>query len=151
MEKIMAVNAGSSSLKFQILEMPAETVLTEGLVEKIGLSDPGMVIKYYVDGKLVKEVISLDIKNHADAVKVVLDTLLAKNILKDLNELTGVGHRVLHGGMKFTDSVLIDEKNLEDIISLFPLGPLHMPANVTGIKACQAVLPHVPQVAVFDT
>ena len=151
MEKIMAVNAGSSSLKFQILEMPAETVLTEGLVEKIGLSDPGMVIKYYVDGKLVKEAISLNIKNHADAVKVVLDTLLEKNILKDLNELTGVGHRVLHGGMKFTDSVLIDEKNLEDIISLFPLGPLHMPANVTGIKACQAVLPHVPQVAVFDT
>ena len=151
MEKIMAVNAGSSSLKFQILEMPAETVLTEGLVEKIGLSDPGMVIKYYVDGKLVKEAISLDIKNHADAVKVVLDTLLAKNILKSLDELTGVGHRVLHGGMKFIDSVLIDEKNLEDIISLFPLGPLHMPANVTGIKACQKVLPNVPQVAVFDT
>ncbi len=151
MEKIMAVNAGSSSLKFQILEMPAETVLTEGLVEKIGLSDPGMVIKYYVDGKLVKEAISLDIQNHADAVKVVLDTLLAKNILKSLDELTGVGHRVLHGGMKFIDSVLIDEKNLEDIISLFPLGPLHMPANVTGIKACQKVLPNVPQVAVFDT
>ena len=151
MEKIMAVNAGSSSLKFQILEMPAETVLTEGLVEKIGLSDPGMVIKYYVDGKLVKEAISLDIENHADAVKVVLDTLLAKNILKSLDELTGVGHRVLHGGMKFIDSVLIDEKNLEDIISLFPLGPLHMPANVTGIKACQKVLPNVPQVAVFDT
>ena len=89
MEKIMAVNAGSSSLKFQILEFPAEEVITEGLFEKIGLDDPMFSIKHYVDGKFIKEVLQPDIKNHADAVKVLLDTLLEKHILGSLDELTG--------------------------------------------------------------
>ncbi len=151
MEKIMAVNAGSSSLKFQILEMPAEKVITEGLIEKIGLSDPAMKIKYFKDGKKVCEETALAIKNHADAVKVLLDTLLEKAILKSLNELTGVGHRVLHGGKKFTESVLINEDVINTIIEVSPLGPLHNPANVIGIKAFREVLPNVPQVAVFDT
>lgn len=151
MEKIMAVNAGSSSLKFQILEMPAEKVITEGLIEKIGLSDPAMTIKYTKNGELVKESSALSIKNHADAVKVLLDALLEKQILKDLNELTGVGHRVLHGGKKFTESVLVNDDVINTIIEVSPLGPLHNPANVTGIKAFREVLPNVPQVAVFDT
>ncbi len=151
MEKIMAVNAGSSSLKFQILEMPAEKVITEGLIEKIGLSDPAMKIKYFKDGKKVCEETALAIKNHADAVKVLLDTLLEKAILKSLNELTGVGHRVLHGGKKFTESVLINEDVINTIIEVSPLGPLHNPANVIGIKAFREVLPNVPQIAVFDT
>ena len=151
MEKIMAVNAGSSSLKFQILNMPAEEVISEGIVEKIGLSDPCMTIKYFVNGEKVKESFDLNIKNHADAVKVLLNTLLEKNILGSLEELTGVGHRVLHGGKKFTESILVDEEVINTIIEVSVLGPLHNPANVTGIKAFKEVLPNVPQVAVFDT
>ena len=151
MEKIMAVNAGSSSLKFQILEFPAEEVITEGLFEKIGLDDPMFSIKHYVDGKFIKEVLQPDIKNHADAVKVLLDTLLEKHILGSLDELTGVGHRVVHGGMKFTESTLITDEVINTIVELSVLAPLHNPANVTGIKAFKEVLPDVPQVAVFDT
>jgi len=151
MEKIMAVNAGSSSLKFQILEFPSEEVITEGLFEKIGLDDPMMSIKHYVDGKFIKETIQPDIKNHADAVKVLLDTLLEKHILGSLDELTGVGHRVVHGGMKFTESTLITDEVIDTIVELSVLAPLHNPANVTGIKAFKEVLPNVPQVAVFDT
>lgn len=151
MEKIMAVNAGSSSLKFQILEMPKEAVITEGIVEKIGLENPSMTIKYYKNNEYVKETANLNIKNHAEAVKVLLDILLEKQILKDLKELTGVGHRVLHGGKKFTESILVDEDVINTIIEVSDLGPLHNPANVTGIKAFKEVLPNVPQVAVFDT
>lgn len=152
MEKIMAVNAGSSSLKFQILNMPEETVISEGIVEKIGLSNPSMRIKYYDNqNNWVKEEMDLDIKNHAGAVKVLLSALLEKNILQSLSELTGVGHRVLHGGKKFTESILVNEDVINTIIEVSDLGPLHNPANVTGIKAFKEVLPNVPQVAVFDT
>lgn len=151
MEKIMAINAGSSSVKFQILEMPSEITLAKGLVEKIGEADPAIKIKYQKDGKELEYKALLNIKNHAGAIKVVLDELLDKKILNNLNELTGVGHRVLHGGSKFTQSVLINQDVIDTIIEVSPLGPLHNPANVTGIKACQEVLPNVPQVAVFDT
>ncbi len=151
MEKIMAINAGSSSFKFQILEMPSEITLAKGLVEKIGEADPGIKIKYLKDGKEVEYKSTLTIKNHAGAIKVVLKELLDKKILNSLDELTGVGHRVLHGGSKFTQSVLIDDDVINTIIEVSPLGPLHNPANVTGIKACMEVLPDVPQVAVFDT
>lgn len=151
MEKIMAINAGSSSVKFQILEMPSEITLAKGLVEKIGETDPAIKIKYQKDGKEVEYKAALKIKNHAGAIKVVLEELLDKKILNNLNELTGVGHRVLHGGSKFTQSVLINQDVINTIIEVSPLGPLHNPANVTGIQACQEVLPNVPQVAVFDT
>lgn len=151
MEKIMAVNAGSSSLKFQILEMPSEKLIAKGLIEKIGAVDPALELDYYVNDEKNEYKAELTIKNHAEAVKVLLDTLLEKKILNNLNELTGIGHRVLHGGSKFTQSVLINQDVIDTIIEVSPLGPLHNPANVTGIKACMEVLPNVPQVAVFDT
>ena len=151
MEKIMAVNAGSSSLKFQILEMPSEKLIAKGLIEKIGAVDPALELDYYVNDEKNEYKSKLTIKNHAEAVKVLLDTLLEKKILNNLNELTGIGHRVLHGGSKFTQSVLINQDVIDTIIEVSPLGPLHNPANVTGIKACMEVLPNVPQVAVFDT
>lgn len=151
MEKIMAVNAGSSSLKFQILEMPSEKLIAKGLIEKIGAVDPALELDYYVNDEKNEYKSELTIKNHAEAVKVLLDTLLEKKILNNLNELTGIGHRVLHGGSKFTQSVLINQDVIDTIIEVSPLGPLHNPANVTGIKACMEVLPNVPQVAVFDT
>lgn len=147
MSKIMAVNAGSSSLKFQLLEMPEEVVIVEGLIEKIGLSDPKIIIKY--QGQ--KEERSCNAPDHAVAVQLLLDLLIEKQILKDLHELNGVGHRILHSGEYFTDSTILDEHAISLIESITDLGPLHIPANLTGIRAFQKALPNTIQVGVFDT
>ena len=147
MSKIMAVNAGSSSLKFQLLEMPEENVITEGLFEKIGLADPRFTIKY--NGK--KEEGIVDIKNHQDAVKMLLEALVDKGIVSNLNEIVGVGHRILHCGEFYKDSVLMDKEAMDNIYSIIDLGPLHLPANLSGIEAFQEALPGVPNVGVFDT
>lgn len=147
MSKIMAVNAGSSSLKFQLLEMPEEKVITEGLVEKIGLENPNFVIKY--EGK--KEEKLVDAKNHAMAVEILLKALVDKGIVKDLKEIAGVGHRILHCGEKYTDSVVMDDEAIRVVESVSDLGPLHNPANLTGIRAFKEALPGVVQVGVFDT
>lgn len=148
MKKIMAVNAGSSSLKFQLLEMPNETVITEGIIERIGLKDAYYTIKF--NGNKHKEV--LPVANHAVAVQILLKDLVSKNIIKDLTEISGVGHRIVHGGEKFNQSVLIDKDVIEEITNLCDLAPLHNPANLIGIKAFQNALPDdVKQVAVFDT
>ena len=147
MSKIMAVNAGSSSLKFQLLEMPEEKVITEGLVEKIGLEKPNFVIKY--EGK--KEEKLVDAKNHAMAVDILLKALIEKGIVKDLKEIAGVGHRILHCGEKYTDSVVMDDEAIRVVESVSDLGPLHNPANLTGIRAFKEALPGVVQVGVFDT
>ena len=145
--KILAVNAGSSSLKFQLLEMPEETVITTGIVERIGLNESIFTIT--VNGEKRSEV--TDIPDHAIAVQMLLEVLVDLRIVKHLDEIMGVGHRVVHGGEEFSESVLIDQNVLDVIESLSDLAPLHNPANITGIKAFQAVLPNVPQVAVFDT
>lgn len=147
MSKIIAINAGSSSLKFQLFEMPSETVLTKGLVERIGLEDSIFTIT--VDGEKQKEV--TNIPDHAVAVNMLLNKLTENGIVKSLDEIGGIGHRVVHGGEKFADSVLITDEVLADIEELSDLAPLHNPANVVGIKAFQEVLPNVPAVAVFDT
>lgn len=147
MAKIIAINAGSSSLKFQLFEMPSEDVITKGLIERIGLKDSIFTIT--VNGEKVKEV--TDIPNHEVAVKMLLDKLTNLGIIKSLNEIDGIGHRIVHGGETFDDSVIITEKVLSKIEELSELAPLHNPANVTGIKAFQQVLPNVPAIAVFDT
>ncbi|WP_242213611.1 acetate kinase [Bacillus cereus group sp. BfR-BA-01383] len=147
MSKIIAINAGSSSLKFQLFEMPSETVLTKGLVERIGLEDSIFTIT--VDGEKQKEITS--IPDHAVAVNMLLKKLTENGIVKSLDEIGGIGHRVVHGGEKFADSVLITDEVLADIEELSDLAPLHNPANLVGIKAFQEVLPNVPAVAVFDT
>ncbi|MDE3839907.1 acetate kinase [Bacillus methanolicus] len=147
MSKIIAINAGSSSLKFQLFEMPSEEVITKGLIERIGLNDG--IFNITVNGEKIKEV--RDIPNHEAAVKLLLDKLTALGIIKSLDEIEGIGHRVVHGGEVFDDSVLITEEVLKKIEALSELAPLHNPANVTGIKAFQQVLPNVPAVAVFDT
>lgn len=147
MLKIMAVNAGSSSLKFKLYEMPNEFVITEGVVERIGKEDAYYTIK--VNGEKVKQV--LPIKDHAVAVKVLLDDLVDKGIVKDLNEINGVGHRVVQGGSYFKDSALVDQEVIDKIDEMSSLAPLHNPANLTGINAFMKVLPNVPHVAVFDT
>ncbi|MCM3734328.1 acetate kinase [Bacillus cytotoxicus] len=147
MSKIIAINAGSSSLKFQLFEMPSETVLTKGLVERIGLDDAIFTIT--VNGEKQTEV--TNIPDHGVAVNMLLNKLTENGIVKSLDEISGIGHRVVHGGEKFDDSALIDDKVLAEIDALSELAPLHNPAHVVGIKAFQAVLPNVPSVAVFDT
>lgn len=147
MAKIIAINAGSSSLKFQLLEMPEETVLTKGVVERIGLNDSIFTIE--VDGEKIKEV--TDIPDHGVAVKMLLDKLTSHHIISSYDEIEGIGHRVVHGGEKFSDSAVITDEVLKDIEELSFLAPLHNPANVVGIKAFQEILPNVPAVAVFDT
>lgn len=147
MSKIISINAGSSSLKFQLFEMPSEAVITKGLFERIGLNDSIFTIT--VNGEKVKE--TLDIPDHEVAVKILLDKLTSLGIIKSLNEIEGIGHRVVHGGESFNDSVLITDKVLKKIDQLSELAPLHNPANLTGIKAFQSVLPNVPAIAVFDT
>lgn len=147
MSKILAINAGSSSLKFQLIEMPEEEVITKGLVERIGLNDGVFTIS--VNGEKVKLV--QDIPDHDVAVQILLDQLISTGIINSFDEIDGVGHRVVHGGEVFDDSVLITDEVLKQIEDLSDLAPLHNPANVTGIKAFRHILPNVPAVAVFDT
>ncbi|SEM38235.1 acetate kinase [Mesobacillus persicus] len=147
MAKMIAINAGSSSLKFQLFEMPSEDVITKGIVERIGLNDS--IFQITVNDEKVKDI--LDIPNHEVAVKMLLDKLISLNIIQSLNEIEGVGHRVVHGGEEFNDSVVITEDVLKKIEGLSELAPLHNPANLTGIRAFQQALPNVPAVAVFDT
>ncbi|WP_050616048.1 acetate kinase [Bacillus testis] len=147
MSKIMAINAGSSSLKFQLFEMPSEKVITKGLVERIGLKDSIFTIS--VNEEKVTEV--GDIKDHEVAVKMLLDKLLKHHIIASYEEIKGIGHRVVHGGELFDDSAVINDDVLQKIESLSDLAPLHNPANLVGIRAFQQVLKDIPAVAVFDT
>ena len=147
MAKIIAINAGSSSLKFQLFEMPSEEVITKGLIERIGLNDS--IFNITVNGQKIQEI--TEIPDHEVAVKMLLDKLTTSGIIKSLNEIEGIGHRVVHGGETFNDSALINDEVLAKIDQLSELAPLHNPANLTGIKAFQRVLPNVPAIAVFDT
>ncbi|WP_170007927.1 acetate kinase [Bacillus fonticola] len=147
MGKVIAINAGSSSLKFQLFDMPEETVVTKGLVERIGL--PDSIFSISVKGENQKEII--DIPNHASAVKMLLSKLTELRIIESLDEIEGIGHRVVHGGEIFSESVLITDEVIAEIDKLSELAPLHNPANLTGIRAFREVLPKVPAIAVFDT
>lgn len=145
--KIMAVNAGSSSIKFQLLEMPSEEVIASGVMERIGLPEGIFTIKY--DGK--KEETHPVLKDHAVGVELLLKSLIEKGILKDLKEISGVGHRIVQGGEFFKDSTLVDEAVVKKISDLADLAPLHNPAHIVGIRAFQKALPEIPEVVVFDT
>jgi acetate kinase len=147
MSKVIAINAGSSSLKFQLFEMPSEEVVTKGLVERIGLDNA--VFNISVNGEKQEEI--TDIPDHAVAVKILLSKLTDLGIIQSLDEIDGIGHRVVHGGEQFSDSVLITDEILTVLDEIAELAPLHNPANITGIKAFKEVLPNVPAVAVFDT
>lgn len=147
MLKIMAVNAGSSSLKFKLFQMPGEEVITEGIVERIGAEDAYYTI--VVNGDKIKKV--LPVKNHSVAVRLLLDDLVEREIVRDLSEINGVGHRIVQGGSYFPDSVLIDEDVIAKIDELAAIASLHNHAHLIGIKAFIEALPEVPNVAVFDT
>ena len=145
--KFFCVNAGSSSLKFQLFEMPEEKVIISGYIEKIGLEDSFWTTK--INGEKIKGAKYL--KNHNEAVEVLLDELIKHKAVDSLDEIKGVGHRVVHGAEKYKDSVLIDDEVIQDIVDLTKFATLHHPGNLAGIKALKEVLPKVPMVAVFDT
>ena len=147
MAKIIAVNAGSSSLKFQLFEMDDETVITSGVIERIGLEDSIFTIKF--NGE--KDVRTLPIPTHKEAVHLLLDTLLEKNIVSSLEDIKGVGHRVVQGGSYFKESAIIDEDVVSKIDELKSLAPLHNPAHLTGYYAFKEAIPNAGAVAVFDT
>jgi acetate kinase len=148
--KILVLNCGSSSLKYQLIDMDNNDVLAKGLVERIGID--GSNLTHSPAGK-DKVKIEQNMENHDVAVKLVIDALLNDKygVVKDLSEINGVGHRVLHGAEAFKKSVVVTEDVKKTIRSNFDLGPLHMPANLMGIVACEKLMPGVPQVAVFDT
>ncbi|MBR3119571.1 acetate kinase [Oceanobacillus profundus] len=147
MSNVLAINAGSSSLKFQLIKMPEEVVTAIGLVERIGMSDSIFTIE--VDGNKNKTVI--DIPDHGVAVKMLLDSLISTGVIQSFDEINAVGHRVVHGGEFFSDSVLITDEVIAKIEETSELAPLHNPANLTGIHAFKEILPNIPMVAVFDT
>jgi len=147
MKKIKAINAGSSSLKFQLFEMPSEKVLTKGLVERIGLKNS--VFTLTVDGE--KRTRTLDIKDHEEAVDMMLARMIHYGIIKSVDELDGTGHRVVQGGDLFPTSALVNRDVEEKIAKLIELAPLHNAANLMGIQAFRRMLPDIPHVAVFDT
>ncbi|MDR1473703.1 MAG: acetate kinase [Lactobacillales bacterium] len=146
--KIIAINAGSSSLKWQLYNMPAETVLAKGMVERIGLPNSIFTVKYD-EGKKFEKI--LDVLNHEVAVQMLLDELISMKIISSYEEIQGVGHRVVAGGEHFKESVVINDDVLKKIADLIELAPLHNPANIQGIKAFQKILPKITAVAVFDT
>ena len=148
--KILVLNCGSSSLKYQLFEMENESVLAKGLVERIGIA--GSRIKHSKSGfdAVVRET---DIPDHTAAIKLVSEMLVdaQTGVMKNLNELFAVGHRVVHGGEKNAKSALVTDSTIKDIEECTYLAPLHNPANIMGIRAIQKALPGVPNVAVFDT
>ena len=149
--KILVINAGSSSLKFQLIDMDDESVKAKGLVERIGIE--GTHFKQTVLGTDKVIEFTRNMKDHTEAISAVLSALTDKDngAIASLDEIGACGHRVLNGGETFKNSVLVTEETMKGIEELVPLGPLHQPANIAGIKACQAVMPTKPNVAVFDT
>ncbi len=148
--KILVINCGSSSVKYQLIDMSNEEVLAHGLVERIGIQ--GSILTQKVEGR-DKYIIETPMENHKFAIKLVLDALVdEKNgVIKSMDEINAVGHRVVHGGEKYSQSVIIDENVMKELEACVKLAPLHNPPNLVGINACKALMPNVPMVAVFDT
>lgn len=145
--KILSVNAGSSSLKFTLFELPENKELISGTFEKIGIGNSFYTIK--INGEKIKR--EIDLKDHSVAVNYLIEELINNKVINSLDDLDGVGHRLVHGGTKFSKSVIINDEVMEAASECIELAPIHNPANITGIKAFQSALPNTPQVAVFDT
>ena len=147
--KVLVINAGSSSLKFQLFDMEDEKVIAKGNCEKIGLE--GSFIGYKTKGD--KKEVMTSMPDHTIAIQKVFEVLMNKEdgVINSVNEISAVGHRVVQGGWIFDKSVVLNEKVIEDLSLLEPLSPLHAKANMAGIRGCMAVMPNIPQVAVFDT
>ena len=147
--KVLVVNCGSSSLKYQLIDMETENVMAKGYLERIGIN--GSFLTHRIGDQ--KYVIEKEIKNHAEGMELVVDQLLHKDygVITSLDEIDAIGHRIVHGGEKFTKSVLVDDEVIKGIEDAIKFAPLHNPAHLQGIKACQEKLPGKPNVVVFDT
>ena len=147
--KILVINCGSSSLKYQLIDMNSEQPIAQGLVERIGIE--GSVLTHKVNGKKYK--IEEEMKDHKKAIELVLNALTNEEygVIKNMEEISAVGHRVVHGGEKYAESVLIDSEVMEALEDFIKLAPLHNPPNIIGINACKELMPSTPMVAVFDT
>ena len=150
--KVLVINAGSSSLKYQLMDPETGKVFAKGLCERIGL-DGKFTYKPQVEGKQVLDAVDVAMPTHSEAIQAVLNALVDKDngVIGSMKEIDAVGHRVVHGGEKFAKSVVITDEVMQAIEECNPLAPLHNPANIIGIKACQELMPGVPMVAVFDT
>ncbi|OOM78254.1 acetate kinase [Clostridium sp. BL-8] len=148
--KVLVINCGSSSLKYQLIDMSTEEALAQGLVERIGIN--GSILTQKVEGK-DKYIVETPLKDHQDAIELVLKSLVdeAHGVIKSMDEISAVGHRVVHGGEKYATSVVIDETVIKNLGEFTKLAPLHNPPNIIGINACKALMPKTPMVAVFDT
>jgi len=148
--KVLVINCGSSSLKYQLIDMSNEEALAQGLVERIGAN--GSILTQKVEGK-DKYVVETPLKDHQDAIELVLKSLVDENygVIKSMEEISAVGHRVVHGGEKYASSVVLDESIIKALDEFTKLAPLHNPPNIIGINACRALMPKTPMVAVFDT
>ena len=147
---VLVINCGSSSLKYQLIDMDTENALATGLVERIGLEGANLTQKS--EGKDKYEIIE-PMKDHQDAIRLVLGALIDEKhgVIKSLDEINAIGHRVVHGGEKYAESALVTEEVMKDLEECAKLAPLHNPANIIGINACKALMPNVPMVVVFDT
>lgn len=148
--KVLVINCGSSSLKYQLIDMSNEESLAQGLVERIGIN--GSILTQKVEGK-DKYVVETPLKDHQDAIELVLKSLVDEKhgVIKSMDEISAVGHRVVHGGEKYASSVVLDETVIKNLDEFTKLAPLHNPPNIIGINACKALMPKTPMVAVFDT
>ena len=149
--KVLVINAGSSSLKYQLIDMDSHEVMAKGLCERIGIE--GSNLQHTNVAKSEKTKIEKPMKDHGDAIQMVIDALVDENIgvIKSMDEIGAVGHRVVHGAEEFADSCLITDAVMKALEKCTPLAPLHNPPNIIGIRACAKIMPGVPQVAVFDT
>src|SRR5512137_2168653 len=148
--KVLVLNSGSSSVKFQFISMEGEVLLAKGIVEKIGSSDA--IVTYQPEGKnKIRDI--REVRNHEVAIEFVLSLLMHPQlgVISDRSEISGIGHRVVHGGEDFSDSVLITDRVKATIHKCIQFAPLHNPHNLKGIEACEALLPGIPQIGVFDT
>ena len=148
--KILVINCGSSSLKYQLIDMENESVLAKGLCERIGIA--GSKLTHQAAGK-DKYVVEKDMPTHKTAIELVMEALMDQEhgVIKDTSEISAIGHRVLHGGTVYSDSIVVNDDVKRVIRECFELGPLHNPANLMGIEACEEAMPGTPNVAVFDT
>jgi acetate kinase len=148
--KVLVINCGSSSLKYQLINMETEESLAQGLVERIGID--GSILTQKVPGR-DKYIIQQPMTDHKDAIKLVLGALVDANhgVIASMDEISAVGHRVVHGGEKYSESVVIDDEVMSSLEECVKLAPLHNPANIIGINACKSLMPNTPMVAVFDT
>ncbi|ATD54934.1 acetate kinase [Clostridium chauvoei] len=148
--KILVINCGSSSLKYQLIDMTTEEALAQGVVERIGIE--GSILTQKVDGR-EKYILEKPMKDHKDAIRLVLEVLVDKEngVIASMDEISAVGHRVVHGGEKYSKSVIVDDEVIKNIEECFKLAPLHNPPNMIGINACKELMPNTPMVVVFDT